>query len=250
MKAFNWIRNILCVFAVIILIAAAACLILRWKPAVVMSDSMEPIFSHGAVVFVDANASYDVGDIIAFHDASAYVTHRLIDKEEDEDTGKVLYTTKGDNNEIEDVAKITDEDIEGKVVFWIPKVGYVFNFLSRKYVIIIGAALILCLFLANFLTSDAEDAEKAKAESEAAMQTMVSKATSGLQTEMDDLQASLTLANDKLAEANARIEKYERHYSRLHKRHFQIIDILVSKKVFTEDFAAKEKAAFRSIKEI
>ena len=159
MRIFNWIRNILFAVAVVIIIFAAACFVWKLKPAIVMSGSMEPTFHVGSLAVVKQGSSYKIGDPIAFYWGSEYVTHRLVDTVEE--NGETLYVTKGDANETKDPQLLTSGNIDGKVIFSIPLVGYGLHFASTKKGMIIIGALMLCLMLSLFMVgSDEEEAEE------------------------------------------------------------------------------------------
>ena len=59
------------------------------------------------------------------------ITHRVVGIVETED-GKIGYRTKGDNNNTEDNALIMEDEVIGKVLFRIPMIGYVRNFITSK----------------------------------------------------------------------------------------------------------------------
>lgn len=111
-------------------------------PYVILSGSMEPGIPTGSVVYIDTHDK-DVheGDIIAFKSGAgkgAMVTHRVVKIGED---GTI--TTKGDNNEVEDLSPLSPEYVVGKYKFHVPKLGAVMNELDNKKKIIIAAFLIL-----------------------------------------------------------------------------------------------------------
>lgn len=96
---------------------------------IVKSGSMEPTILTGSVVVVKPEASYEKGDIITFGaDTKTQIptTHRIIDITGD--FNSLSYTTKGDANEEQDGSPISQRDIIGKVVFWMPYMGYVLDF--------------------------------------------------------------------------------------------------------------------------
>lgn len=81
------------------------------------------------------------GDIIAFQAGAgkgAMVTHRAVKINAD---GTI--TTKGDNNEVEDLAPLSPEYVVGKYKFHIPKLGAIMNELDNKKKIVIAVFLIL-----------------------------------------------------------------------------------------------------------
>ncbi len=114
---------------------------------VILTNSMEPtILVKDAVVDVKAlPSSIQVGDVITFvtHDPIHYgatVTHRVVGRDQDAN-GNYRYRTKGDNNNIEDSWIVPQENILGKVIFKIPKLGYLQDFLSTSYGWIIAIVL-------------------------------------------------------------------------------------------------------------
>ena len=70
------------------------------------------------------------------------VTHRVIDIIEE--NGKTLYVTKGDHNNTADRLPVASDQIYGKVMMVIPKIGYIQSFLATSYGWII-AVVIPCL---------------------------------------------------------------------------------------------------------
>ncbi len=71
------------------------------------------------------------------------ITHRIVGIE-NKGTKNVLFRTKGDNNNAEDTALVKGENIYGKVILRLPKIGYIQYFLSNKFGWII-AIVIPCL---------------------------------------------------------------------------------------------------------
>lgn len=105
------------------LVGAASLMGLR--PAVVDGISMEPAFARGDLAIIDRRVdagSLMVGDVIEFEDlAGRPVVHRIVAIE---GVGRTaVFTTQGDNNRRPD-EPITEEDIRGRVVVTVPKVGW------------------------------------------------------------------------------------------------------------------------------
>ena len=103
----------------------------------IVSPSMVPAINVLDVVVtvrVDSPEDFKKGDIITF-DSTDYrysgvtVTHRILDIEKTT-SGEYLFTTKGDNNNTEDSSRINFNAIYGKVLFVIPKIGYIQYYLS------------------------------------------------------------------------------------------------------------------------
>ena len=118
-----------------------------YKSFVIVSGSMEPtIMKEDAILVKEVKQEeIKVNDIISFRQGDTNVTHRVVEIEEENGTKK--YTTKGDNNHIEDKERITYEQIEGKYQFKINQFGIMTEILKSKItlmVLIITIILIYC----------------------------------------------------------------------------------------------------------
>ena len=125
------------------------------KPYIVLSSSMEPVMPSGALAFIDTkDKEAEVGDIVTFEipasregaDNSLTVTHRV-----DEVLDEYLLT-KGDANDMPDPSPVQRDQIIGKYIFCIPKLGRLMNGRGRYFfmagvlavvLLNIGAALLL-----------------------------------------------------------------------------------------------------------
>lgn len=103
---------------------------------VIVTESMVPTINVNDAIIVKRvkNNTLDIGDIITFSSNDIYfngltVTHRIVGKKLDVD-GNYIYRTKGDNNSLEDTALVDLDNIYGKVVLRLPKIGYVQGFVS------------------------------------------------------------------------------------------------------------------------
>ena len=110
------------------------------KTYAIISGSMEPNINIGDIVVAKSiknkEESIKVGDVISYRKGQAVITHRITNIEKDEN-GILRISTKGDNNNAEDSERILINNIEGKVITVIPKIGYVTLVLKDKIVIII-----------------------------------------------------------------------------------------------------------------
>ncbi len=104
---------------------------------VIMSGSMNPTIQvkDGIVIKRIDHDNYKIGDIITFYSnnpnyVGSTITHRIINKEEIDESHS-LYTTKGDHNVSKDSYLVGTDSICGKVLFKIPKFGYVQDFFSN-----------------------------------------------------------------------------------------------------------------------
>lgn len=118
-----------------------------YKPFIVLSGSMEPVFYAGDLALVREISPDELnrGDIIAFREGNAVVTHRIMDIISEE--GERRYVTKGDNNNVEDQIKVTDEKIEGKYLLNLSGLGNTAMFMQTPTGMILFIALPLLLFI-------------------------------------------------------------------------------------------------------
>lgn len=114
---------------------------------VIVSPSMVPTIKIDDAIVVkrEEGEKLDVGDIITFSSIdSAYpgltVTHRIVGKEKST-TGKYLFRTKGDNNNVMDPSIVEEDNIYGKVILKIPKLGVIRKFLMTSYGFMFGIVL-------------------------------------------------------------------------------------------------------------
>lgn len=86
--------------------------------------SMEPAYERADVAIVKDDpdpASLRVNDVIRFRQGDISIVHRIVTIDDGPDG--LVFTTQGDNVSLPD-PPVTPEQIEGKVVFLIPKVGH------------------------------------------------------------------------------------------------------------------------------
>lgn len=120
----------------------------------IVSPSMVPSINVlDVVVTMRVNSPEDLekGDIITFNStdyrySGVRVTHRIYDIEKTSN-GEYLFTTKGDNNNTPDSSRISFNEIYGRVLFRIPKIGYIQYYLSSILgwvaIIIVPAIMII-----------------------------------------------------------------------------------------------------------
>lgn len=117
--------------------------IFKYKPVSVMSNSMYPIFKRGDIVITE-KISGEISKNIKKYDIIEYilddiiVMHRIIAIEKHGD--KVLYITKGDNNNTVDKKKVKPEQVIGIIKFKVPVLGYpsvwLNEFLNKKQTLV------------------------------------------------------------------------------------------------------------------
>ena len=113
----------------------------------IVSGSMKPTINIDDIIIVKecGMEELEINDIITFNVDNELITHRIINTEYMDNN--LIYTTKGDNNEVTDIKKITYNQIEGKYVGKIPKLGKLLNFIKNKYVFYsILFVLLVCVY--------------------------------------------------------------------------------------------------------
>lgn len=117
-------RNLIPLVIAIILAIWFAIGIFPIKPVAIASGSMEDELHIGDVAIIQkCNANdVNVGDIIEYQMDGYTIVHRVIEKTQRK--GHFYFTTKGDNNNSEDVEEVQEEQLIGKVIFKIRYLGY------------------------------------------------------------------------------------------------------------------------------
>lgn len=101
------------------------------------SNSMAPTITTNDLIIVKIDDKIDVDDIITYEDDNKFITHRVIQKNNNS------YITKGDANNSED-SVVTESQVLGKVVKIMPNMGVWYKVFTTPKVIFL---IILSLFL-------------------------------------------------------------------------------------------------------
>lgn len=141
--------------------------IFGYKPFIVMSGSMESEIWRGDLIFVKTvdGTSLEENDVIAFRtEDNAVVTHRIVKKY---NTDPVKYATKGDNNDSNDTELVDADEVEGKYVGRIPKVGNWLLFISKPIGMVISVLIAIVIIFIYAFANMAEDKKAKDKEDEA-----------------------------------------------------------------------------------
>jgi len=115
------------------------------KTYVIISGSMEPNLNIGDIVIARSIENQEeeikVGDIISYRKGHSVITHRIVDIKKDEN-GILRITAKGDNNNVKDSEDILINNIEGKVIGVISKLGKITMLLQDKTILIVALILL------------------------------------------------------------------------------------------------------------
>lgn len=162
-KVFEVIAIILIYNIILIAISSANKIniinIFGYKSYIIKTNSMEPTISINDVVIAKKVEKEQIktGDVITFLQDGEVITHRIT---QIDDNGE--YTTKGDNNNIEDTIKINYEDIEGKHILTIPYLGGLVQALDNKIVFLIITLIVLICMLITIQNQEKRENRREK----------------------------------------------------------------------------------------
>lgn len=110
----------------------------------VLSGSMEPEFAPGDMLLIRRQQEYRIGDVVTYEEQGSFITHRIIEQDEES------YLTKGDANNTPDGSRIRYEDIFGTVLLVIPGLGNVALFLKSPLGVLVLVAAFMILAELSF----------------------------------------------------------------------------------------------------
>ena len=114
-------------------------------PLIVMSGSMEPAIMPGDVVIVREQVpqKYKLGDVVTYLEGDIAFTHRIVGEEDG------FFILKGDNNNAADDT-VAAEELIGKVILTIPKIGFAILFFKTPLVmLVLLILLVMCIYSEN-----------------------------------------------------------------------------------------------------
>jgi signal peptidase I len=167
---FNFIKIIFTILLIVMVVTLAATtfpLTKKIKIQRVMSGSMEPALRVGSIVLSQKidTAELKPGDIITFNsvkEQGGTITHRI--KSISKVQGATFFTVKGDANKSADVDPVKVADIQGKVLFTIPLLGYVSVWMKTPIgfivLVILPAAIIIISEIWNIKNALEESIKK------------------------------------------------------------------------------------------
>ncbi len=133
----------LVVLTALVLVMAATALprVAGFTPYVVLSGSMEPALSPGDVAVVRRAdpSGLRAGDVITYKTAAGMVTHRIMGIELSNQGN--FFLTQGDANRTGDRARVSAENIVGRMRYSIPLAGYFIVFANS----LLGMGLFIAL---------------------------------------------------------------------------------------------------------
>lgn len=162
-KVFEIIAIILIYNIILIAISSANKInvinIFGYKSYIIKTNSMEPTIKINDVVIAKKVEKQEIkiGDVITFIQKGEVITHRITQIEDNN-----TYTTKGDNNNIEDTFKINYDKIEGKHVLTIPYLGAIVRLLDNKIVFLIITLIVLIFMLITIINQEKRENRREK----------------------------------------------------------------------------------------
>lgn len=147
MKIMKVVGN--CLLAFVILICATifcAFNFMGYKMFIVLSGSMQPTIMVDDLVIIKQGSIKDVqkGDIITYLEDGTYVTHRVVDMEND---NGVSLITQGDNNNTIDKVHPTATEYVGKYIMHISGGGTILSFLQTPFGMVVMIGVPIAIFL-------------------------------------------------------------------------------------------------------
>ena len=151
---WNILTTVLVAAVVLLAVLLAGVRIIGLTPFAVLSGSMEPAYHVGSLIYVQKVAPENIqpGDPITYvlNEDLLVATHRVVEI----DKVNSYFFTKGDAN---------FNNLIGKPVFTIPKLGYVASALSTQKGMILSGTAILVLLILVFIPDLLKKAEEADA---------------------------------------------------------------------------------------
>lgn len=132
--------------------------IFGFKQYMVLTGSMEPNYNIGDLIIVKEvkEDELNVGDAITYSvgNGSETVSHRIISITIQ--NGEKLYQTKGDNNSSADPDLVSFNNIEGKIVCKISKLGIIISKITTGT----GITLILVIIALNYIHTNRKEEKR------------------------------------------------------------------------------------------
>ena len=128
----------------------------------IVSESMEPTFYKDDLVVVKKCniEKLQKNDIITFRQDDRIISHRIIGITKEK--GEIRFITKGDNNDVQDQELVEIQDVYGKVLFSIKKVGKIVHYIQNARGFINIVMFIVILYVLISLRDNQKNSRKIK----------------------------------------------------------------------------------------
>ena len=132
--------------------------IFGFKQYMVLTGSMEPNYNIGDLIIVKEvkENEINVGDVITYSmgNGAETISHRIISITNTD--GKVQYETKGDNNNSPDSDLVSYNQIQGRLVFKISKLGLIIT----QFTTGTGIAIILLVVILSYVHTSRKEEKR------------------------------------------------------------------------------------------
>lgn len=163
-KVLKISSSVLIAIAAVLAFLLAGMRIFGFQIYTILSPSMEPKYPTGAIIYVKEvdTETLKENDVITFQlTDNMTATHRIIELVPDEENpDRILYRTKGDNNDEPDNSLVEPDRVLGKVVFSIPLLGVLASYVQTRsgltVCLCMAAALMLMVLLSDMIDPDKE----------------------------------------------------------------------------------------------
>ena len=148
MKILKNLITITAALAGIIGVLALILVLAGFRPFILKSESMEPIYTKGSLCWVNTRVdlnSVEIGDVLVYRSpANTLVLHRLVDKSSSADTSSLPAIMQGDANSMSQDVTLSSINFIGREAFTIPRLGMmVEHILSNNAIWFIVAVFVL-----------------------------------------------------------------------------------------------------------
>lgn len=159
-KVLNISTSLITVVLLVLAILLNGVRVFGYTPYTVISGSMEPKYPVGSIVYVEQTDSedIDIGDTITFilNEELTTITHRVVE----DDTENLLFTTKGDANNVNDASPVHYKNVLGVVRYSLPLLGYISVFIASKKGIALIVMIVSIMLISSLLTYLIEDKKR------------------------------------------------------------------------------------------
>ncbi|AHL23508.1 signal peptidase I [Thermococcus nautili] len=132
-KRVDWYSLLSYALAIFVAVVLVLHFVFGFQYVVILTDSMKPHINPGDLVVTRpvSPSELHVGDVILYEihlgNATYRITHRIVAIKRD-DSGRIYFVTKGDNRKYTDPWRVYPDQVIGKVILVIPKVGMVWYY--------------------------------------------------------------------------------------------------------------------------
>ena len=128
----------------------------------IVSESMEPTFYKDDLVVVKKCnlGELQKGDIITFKQDDRIISHRIVSITKDK--GEIKFSTKGDNNDVQDKEPVELQNVYGKVLFSIKKIGKIVHYIQNARGLINIVMFIVITYILISLRDNQKNSRKIK----------------------------------------------------------------------------------------